>query len=131
MSLNHRFTSRKQSTASGSEDRKRGGGPLRCNGHESSGVKVAARPNSTFWESAATKANKSRVVEAQPGVLTRREIEVLKMIAEGNSTKQIAGMLGIAFKTVVTHRTRLMAKLDIHEAAGLTRYAIRHGLILP
>ncbi len=65
--------------------------------------------------------------EASLSVLTSREREVLRLIAAGYSTKQIAAELDIAFKTAVTHRTRLMSKLDLHETASLTRYAIRHG----
>jgi len=60
---------------------------------------------------------------------TRREIEVLKLIAAGLSTKQIAASLGISFKTASCHRSHLMEKLGIHEVAGLTRYAIRNGYI--
>jgi DNA-binding CsgD family transcriptional regulator len=60
---------------------------------------------------------------------TPREIEVLKLIAAGLSTKQIAAALGISFKTAACHRTRLMEKLDIHEVATLTRYAIQNGYI--
>jgi DNA-binding CsgD family transcriptional regulator len=60
---------------------------------------------------------------------TPREIEVLKLIASGLSTKQIAVSLGISFKTACCHRSRLMEKLGIHEIAGLTRYAIRNGYI--
>ena len=61
--------------------------------------------------------------------LTTREREVLQLISEGYKTKQAAARLGISTKTAESHRTRLMAKLDIHETAGLVRYAIRHGLI--
>src|SRR5205807_926946 len=61
--------------------------------------------------------------------LTPRELEVLKLIAAGLSTKQIAVSLGISFKTACCHRSRLMDKLGIHEIAGLTRYAIRKGHI--
>ncbi|HTS65898.1 MAG TPA: LuxR C-terminal-related transcriptional regulator [Candidatus Acidoferrales bacterium] len=68
------------------------------------------------------------VPAAQPQ-LTRRELEVLKRIAEGQSTKQLAGTLGITFKTASCHRQRLMQKLDIHDAATLVRYAIRRGLV--
>ena len=57
--------------------------------------------------------------------LTPREIEVLKLIAAGLSTKQIAVSLGVAFKTAACHRSRIMDKLGIHEVANLTRYAIR------
>jgi len=49
----------------------------------------------------------------------------------GNSSKQIAGKLGVSFKTVVSHRSRIMAKLDIHDVASLVRYAIRQKLIEP
>lgn len=66
---------------------------------------------------------------APPSPLTPREIEVLKHIAEGHSSKQVAGILGIAFRTVVCHRYRIMNKLGIHETAGLVRYAIREGMI--
>jgi two-component system, NarL family, response regulator NreC len=61
--------------------------------------------------------------------LTAREIEVLQLIALGNTNREIAEKLGISVKTVDTHRTHLMDKLDIHEVAGLVRYAIRKGLI--
>ncbi len=60
--------------------------------------------------------------------LTRREREVLQLIAEGKSTKEVAAILGVSVKTADTHRTHIMAKLDIHETAGLVRYAIREGL---
>lgn len=63
--------------------------------------------------------------------LTRREMEVLKLVAEGHSTKEIAARLGIAFKTAACHRTRIMAKLNAPNAAGLVRCAIRLGLLAP
>ena len=61
--------------------------------------------------------------------LTSREIEVLKLISTGLSTKQIAASLGITFKTAACHRSRIMEKLDIHQVANLTRYAIRNGYV--
>jgi DNA-binding NarL/FixJ family response regulator len=61
--------------------------------------------------------------------LTSREMEVLQLIAEGEANKQIAAELGIAIKTVEKHREHLMQKLDIHDTAGLTRYAISTGII--
>jgi DNA-binding NarL/FixJ family response regulator len=61
--------------------------------------------------------------------LTARECEVLQMIAEGYGTKQIAVELGLSGKTVEKHRQRLMEKLEIHNIAGLTRYAVIHGVI--
>jgi len=61
--------------------------------------------------------------------LTSREQEVLQLIAEGEANKQIAAALGIGIKTVEKHREHLMQKLDIHDTAGLTRYAIGAGII--
>ncbi len=63
--------------------------------------------------------------------LTQRQREVLQLIAEGNTIKLIAGKLGISAKTVETHRHDLMKFLCINDVAGLTRYAIRMGLITP
>ncbi len=62
------------------------------------------------------------------GLLSRREREVLQLIAEGHNTKEIAFMLHVSTKTVETHRQQLMKKLDVQSVAGLTRYAIREGL---
>lgn len=61
--------------------------------------------------------------------LTARERQILQLIAEGNSTKQIARLLNVSFKTAESHRSRAMKKLDIHDVAGLVRYAISRGLI--
>src|SRR5580698_6605786 len=61
--------------------------------------------------------------------LTSREMEVLQLIAEGKPNKQTAHELGIGIKTVEKHREHLMEKLDIHDTAGLTRYAISAGII--
>jgi DNA-binding NarL/FixJ family response regulator len=61
--------------------------------------------------------------------LTPRQREVLQLVAEGHSTKDIAQKLNLSVKTVDTHRTELMQRLDIHDIAGLVRYAIRIGLI--
>ena len=66
-----------------------------------------------------------------PDPLSPREREILQLVAEGRTTKQIAAILGVSVKTADSHRSRLMAKLDIHETAGLVRYAIRRGLIQP
>jgi DNA-binding NarL/FixJ family response regulator len=63
--------------------------------------------------------------------LTPRQREVLQLIAEGRSTKEIAQRLDLSVKTVDTHRTLLMKQLDIHEVAGLVRYAMRIGMISP
>ncbi len=64
-------------------------------------------------------------------LLTPRQREILQLIAEGRSTKEIASTLHLSVKTVETHRTQLMARLDIHDVAGLVRYAIRIGLVTP
>lgn len=61
--------------------------------------------------------------------LTGRQSEVLKLIAEGLTTKEIAQRLELSVKTIETHRTQLMKELDIHDIAGLVRYAIRIGLV--
>lgn len=61
--------------------------------------------------------------------LTPRMREILQLIAEGRSTKEIAFLLNLSVKTIETHRMHLMARLDIHEVAGLVRYAVRTGLI--
>ncbi len=61
--------------------------------------------------------------------LTSREMEVLQLIAEGKANKETAHELGIGIKTVEKHREHLMLKLDIHDTAGLTRYAIGAGII--
>jgi DNA-binding NarL/FixJ family response regulator len=61
--------------------------------------------------------------------LSSREVEVLQLIAEGKPNKQVAEELGVSFKTVDKHRQHLMSKLDIHDIAGLTRYAIAEGII--
>ncbi len=63
--------------------------------------------------------------------LSLRERQVLQLVGEGKSTKEIAVILSISVKTADTHRTKIMQKLDIHQVAGLVRYAIRQGLIQP
>ncbi len=69
--------------------------------------------------------------EKSKNPLTLRERQVLQLIAEGKSTKDVATLLGISVKTAESHRTRLMQKLDIHETASLVRYAVRHGIVQP
>jgi DNA-binding NarL/FixJ family response regulator len=63
--------------------------------------------------------------------LTRRGQQVLRLVAEGKTTKEIAQVLGLSVKTAESHRTRIMERLEIHHTAGLVRYAIRRGLIQP
>jgi DNA-binding CsgD family transcriptional regulator len=61
--------------------------------------------------------------------LTSREVQVLALVADGHSTKEIAALLGISYKTADSHRSRIMEKLGVHETASLVRYAIRQGIV--
>jgi two-component system response regulator NreC len=65
------------------------------------------------------------------GRLTSRERQVVQLVAEGKSTKEVAALLGITAKTAEFHRARAMQKLDVHDVASLVRYALREGLITP
>ena len=69
--------------------------------------------------------------DSSTDALSVRERQVLQLIAESKSTKNIAALIGLSPKTVESHRTKLMRKLDIHDTAGLVRYAIRKGIIAP
>ena len=73
--------------------------------------------------------NCAGMLKKKAAQLTSREFEVLQLIAEGKANKETASELGIGIKTVEKHREHLMAKLDIHDTAGLTRYAIGAGII--
>jgi DNA-binding NarL/FixJ family response regulator len=79
---------------------------------------------------AVVEAYRSRS-ERPSDPLSGRERQVLQLIAEGKSTKDVACLLGISVKTAESHRSRLMQKLDIHETASLVRYAVRRGLVQP
>ncbi|MBD2021315.1 response regulator transcription factor [Leptolyngbya sp. FACHB-36] len=68
---------------------------------------------------------------SSPSQLTPRQREILQLLAQGRSVKEIAPLLHISVKTVETHRAQLMERLNIHDVAGLVRYAIRMGLITP
>jgi two-component system NarL family response regulator len=78
----------------------------------------------TLWEDASPSAGLSR-----PESLGKREKEVLKHIAEGHRSAAIAIQMGIAVATVEAHRRNILRKLQLHSAADLTRYALRHGMI--
>jgi NarL family two-component system response regulator LiaR len=67
----------------------------------------------------------------QHAILTKRELEVLRHIAEGRTNREIADLLFLSFNTINSHRSNIMQKLDIHDTAGLVRYAIGQGLISP
>ena len=64
-------------------------------------------------------------------ILSPRELEILRLISEGNTTRGLAEILHITHRTADSYRSSLMAKLDIHETAGLVRYAVRRGLVKP
>jgi DNA-binding NarL/FixJ family response regulator len=72
---------------------------------------------------------KKRCRGDRSSVLTTREFEVLQLVAEGKTNKEIGGSLYISVKTVEKHRQRLMDKLGIHDVAGLTRYAVSRGIV--
>ena len=73
----------------------------------------------------------TRNASLEKPLLTDRERQVVTLIADGYSTKQVAGELGISVKTADSHRTRVMEKLNIHETASLVRFAVRQGLVQP
>ena len=91
----------------------------------------------TFFSPAIAKRIRDRLQKAEDrggsvkkgNRLSSREMEVLQLIAEGKPNKQVAAELGVSFKTVDKHRQHLMSKLNIHDVAGLTRYAIAEGII--
>ncbi len=107
-------------------------------GDLSKAIREIRRGNSFFSPSIA-KRQRERELEAfniggdQPcrksRDLTSREAEVLQLVAEGFSNQQTADHLGISIKTIEKHRQQVMNKLNIHETAGLTRYAISRGLV--
>jgi DNA-binding NarL/FixJ family response regulator len=68
-------------------------------------------------------------INTKPATLTSRQTEVVQLIAEGHSTKEIAGLLFVSIKTVEKHRQSAMDRLDIHEIATLTRYAVSSGIV--
>lgn len=84
-----------------------------------------------YPERLAASSDKEREVLHPFLILTARQREVLQLIAEGYTTKGIAEKLNLSIKTIKTHRLQLMERLDIHDIAGLVRYAIRVGLVLP
>ena len=97
-------------------------------------VEALARHHAYFSDHVSETLLDNFVEQAGSGnaiTLTAREREVVQLIAEGNSNKKIAHLLSISVKTVETHRSASMRKLDIHSTAELVRYAVRQRLILP
>jgi DNA-binding NarL/FixJ family response regulator len=108
--------------------------PKRALGSELvSAIGAVHRGGSFLYPSAAATLiddYREQMEEADPfDRLTPREREILKLIAEGRTSREIAGMLFISLKTVLGHRTKLMEKLDLHNRAELVRYAVRKGLV--
>ena len=93
------------------------------------GVRAVAAGNSYLCQECAAMLVKTPVDKSVQSILGRREIEVLKMIAKGETSAVIADSLFIAVGTVEVHRRNILRKLDQHNIAGLTQYAIREGLI--
>jgi DNA-binding NarL/FixJ family response regulator len=99
-------------------------------------IRAAAR-GETFLSPTIAKSfvehsiNQVRQVSTPTERLTARQREILQLVAEGHTTKEIAHILSIGVKTVETHRAQLMDLLDIHDVAGLVRFAIRTGLVSP
>ena len=94
------------------------------------------RNGNTFFAPSISRRRRESALPGAAGrrsqkavILTSREVEILQLIAEGKANKQTADELGISIKTVEKHRQHLMNKLDIHDTASLTRYAIASGII--
>jgi DNA-binding NarL/FixJ family response regulator len=99
-------------------------------------IRAVVKGNTFFSPSIARRLQAGQLPRDRDGMLrprghrlTARESEVLQLVAEGFANKQMAVKLGISIKTVEKHREHLMAKLNIHDTAGLTRYAIAAGVI--
>jgi DNA-binding NarL/FixJ family response regulator len=89
--------------------------------------------NQTHWspdmDGSGFAVRRHQELRLHSGQLSSREMEVLQLVAEGKANKETAWELGISVKTVEKHRQHLMENLDIHDTAGLTRYAIGAGVI--
>ena len=101
----------------------------------SEAIRAVQKGNTFFSPSITKRLHNQKSPAGKPPLrkrvasLSSREMEVLQLIAEGEPNKQVAGELGISIKTVEKHRQSLMQKLNIHDVAGLTRYAISEGII--
>jgi DNA-binding CsgD family transcriptional regulator len=92
-------------------------------GHETGAVETPAKSGGKLLMAG------SEAGERAVGSLSPREIEVIRLLAESKSNKEVASTLGISVKTAETYRARVMLKLDIHSIGGLVRFAVRHNLI--
>jgi len=98
-----------------------------------SAIRTVHHGESFLYPSAATTLIKEYRLQAQGGdaydQLTPREREILKLVAEGHTSREIANMLFISLKTVIGHRSRIMEKLELHNRTELIRYAMRKGIV--
>ena len=97
-------------------------------------IRAVVRGDAYLYPTVARKlvddyVNRVRTIKTASDSLTTREREVLKLVAEGHTNKEIADYLGISVKTVENHRANLMRKLDLHDRTELARYAIKIGLV--
>ncbi len=97
-------------------------------------IRAVVRGDAYLYPAVARKlvddyVNRVRTIKTASESLTPREREVLKLVAEGHTNKEIADYLGISVKTVENHRANLMRKLDLHDRTELARYAIKIGLV--
>ena len=92
-------------------------------------ISTVAAGGSYFSQCAAGFLSAAHSGAEESSDLTSREREILQMVAEGGSSKDISLRLGVSNKTVENHRAHLMEKLQIHDVASLTRYAVRHGIV--
>jgi DNA-binding NarL/FixJ family response regulator len=97
------------------------------------GIEIVASGGSYFGPEVASLLRNAmanpKSNDSGANILTKREREILQLIAESHSTRDIAAKLEISVKTAENHRTNLMRKLDLHDVASLTRYAINNGMI--
>ncbi len=100
-----------------------------------SAIRAVMKDESYLYPSIAASVINGYLGKSEPEVedpyekLTARELQVLRLIAEGQSHKEIAATLGISVKTVIAHQTNISEKLDIHSRAGLIKFAIQKGII--
>ena len=99
-------------------------------------IRSVARGGSFMSPSVSRQVIEGYARQARPTAtslerLTPRQVEIAQLIAEGHTNAEIARILGLANKTIEAHRTQLMARLEVHDVAGVVRYAVRMGLIPP
>jgi DNA-binding NarL/FixJ family response regulator len=89
---------------------------------------LAPKVSEIVLEEFLEKKGQHRQIDPAGALMTPREIEIVRLLAEGKTNKETAALLGIAVRTVETHRSRIMLKLGLHSLAELIHYAMRHGL---